>query len=209
MSQTCGETSGAGALVRRAGVAGRGVRPGFTVIELVQVMLVTGIMMSFAATRIDWMSMQVNSATRQVSTTLLAAQRLAVLRQHAIVLALDTVGNRLRVHEDRNNNGVIDAGEKTTYLQLEEVVTFGRGSARAYEKLGSSAVTFARKQDGMPAITFNRSGSTSEMGGFYLTSKRAYGRNPHAKYARAFDVNRATGRVSLFFFDGTEWRQNF
>jgi hypothetical protein len=171
-------------------------------------MVITGIMMTFAAARVDWVSMQVNSSARQVGTTLLAAQRLALLRQYAIVVAFDTVNSRLRIHEDRNNNTRIDSDEKTSYLHLEDGVTFGRGAAPTHP-LVSTTVTYVRTQTGMPAVAFGRSGAASEMGGFYITSKRALGSAQRAKYDRAFSTVRATGRVSYFYYDGTEWRRGF
>jgi hypothetical protein len=152
--------------------------------------------------------MEVTSAGRQASMTLLAAQRLAVLRQHAIVVAVDEAHNRLRVHEDGNSNGVIDTGENVKYLQLEDAAAFGRGAAPALP-LGNDAVSFVKTQNGMPAITFHRSGSAGETGVLYITSRRALAGRDHAKDSRALDISRSTGRASYFTYDGTAWRRGF
>src|SRR5688572_33394685 len=111
-------------LVERTGAS---ARAGFTLIELLQVMAVASIVMTIAAARIDWVAMHVTGSGRQVMMTMLAAQRQAILQQHAVVVVFDVGNNRLRIHEDRNNNRVIDTGEKTRYVTLEPAVTFGRG----------------------------------------------------------------------------------
>jgi prepilin-type N-terminal cleavage/methylation domain-containing protein len=182
-------------------------RAGFTILELVVVMMLTSIVVGMALPQIDLMAMEMNAAGRQVSMTLLKAQRQAVLRQHAVVVALDTAARRLRVHEDNDNDGVIDNGELLNFVQLEGAVVFSRGSAPALA-FGSAAISLAKTQDGMPAVTFHRSGSASEYGGFYITSRRDVGGGIHTDHARAFEVNRATGRISLFQHDGS-WRSVF
>src|SRR5687768_16344186 len=158
-------------------------RAGFTMIELLQVMAVASIVMTIAAARIDWVAMHVTSNGSQVMMTMLAAQRQAILQQHAMVVVFDIPNNRLRIHEDRNNNRVIDTGEKTRYLTLEPAVTFGRGAAPALS-FGSTPVSFTKKQDAMPAVTFLRSGSASELGGFYITSRRAASSSRHTTDAK-------------------------
>src|SRR5688572_7491036 len=192
-------------LVERTGA---GARAGFTLIELLQVMAVASIVMTIAAARIDWVAMHVTSSGRQIMMTMLAAQRQAILQQHAIVVVFDVANNRLRIHEDRNNNRAIDTGEKIRYVALEAAATFGRGAAPALS-FGSTAVSFTRKQDGMPAVTFLRSGSASELGGFYITSRRAAGSSRYATDAKALEINRATGRTSYLTYDGTGWRRGF
>jgi prepilin-type N-terminal cleavage/methylation domain-containing protein len=178
-------------------------RAGFTLLELLQVMVVAGVVMTIAASRVDWVSMQVTSTGRQAVMTLLAAQRLAVLRQHAIVVGFDVAHNRLRIHEDRNNNGKMEVGEHIKFVTLEGATKFGRGAAPA-RPFGSGPISFAKKQAGMPAVTFFRSGSASELGGFYITSRRG-----RAQDARALEINRGTGRASYLAYDGTSWRRGF
>lgn len=183
-------------------------RSGFTLLELVVVMVIAGVVATIAVPRIDVGRVRASSAYRQVAMTLLAAQRSAVLKQHAVVLAFDTTRGLIRVHYDRNNSGVIDGGEEQTFVKLEEGVVFGRAGVPALP-MGGSAITFSKRQDGLPALTFQRSGSATENGGFYLTSARAGSSARHREDNRAFEVQRATGRASLYEYAGGSWRRSF
>lgn len=183
-------------------------RAGFTLIELLIVMSIAAAVAMIAVPSINLAEMRVNSSARQVALTLLAAQRLAVLRQYSIVVAFDTVNEQVRVHEDRNSNGTIDPGEISNYVKLEEGVAFGRGPVPA-RPFGGAAITFVKKQGAFPAITFNRSGSAGENGGLYVTSTRALQSAVFTKETRAFEVNRGTGRSVMYTYDGSTWRRSF
>jgi prepilin-type N-terminal cleavage/methylation domain-containing protein len=183
-------------------------RAGFTLLELVVVLVIMGIVATFAAPRIDLNRFRVNSAYQAVAMTLLSAQRIAIRKQHAIVVAIDTAGKRLRIHEDRDNDGVIDSGERIDFLQLEEAIVFGRGVAPA-RPMGNEPVSFVKQQGGLPAVTFTRSGSAGEMGGFYLTSIRAARGGNFPEDTRAYEVERATGRATVFRFTNGSWVRSF
>lgn len=183
-------------------------RSGFTLLELLVVMMIIGIVATFAMPRIDYTRMRIDSGFRQVGITLLAAQRKAVLQQHAVIVAFDSVQRRLRIHDDRNNNGVVDPGERVEYRMLEGGVVFGRGSAPA-AIIGNNAIMLNRRQDALPAVTFHRSGSTGESGGFYLTSARSSMSTRYAGDSRAFEIDRATGRTSLLQYSGDRWIRRF
>ncbi|HEU4454432.1 MAG TPA: hypothetical protein VFR81_15295, partial [Longimicrobium sp.] len=136
-----------------------------------------------------------------------AAQRAAVARQHDVVVAVDVPGRALRVHYDTDGDGRVDTGEVVRRERLGEGAVFGRGSAPAWLP-GAAAVSFAGRQDGMPAVTFRRSGSASEEGGFYVTSARAQAAGL-AKHARAVVVDRATGRPGWASYTGGQWKRDF
>src|SRR5690606_22100764 len=110
--------------------------------------------------RIDIARIQVNSAMQTVGMALLAAQRDAVAKQHDVLVLFDTTAHHLRIVNDANNNGVIDAGERVRVLPLDDRVRFGRGGATA-RAFGGAAVNFARLVDGSPAVVFHRNGSAS------------------------------------------------
>jgi prepilin-type N-terminal cleavage/methylation domain-containing protein len=184
------------------------VRPGFTLLELTMVLVVVGLVASIGMPRIDLTRVRMDSGFRQVGITMLKAQRTAIMRQHAVIVAFDTTGRRLRVHEDQNNDGVMQGGEPVEFLALEDGVFFGRGSAPALP-MGVGPISFARRQAGLPAVTFLRSGGATESGGLYLTSLRAIGAPRYADDARAFTVSRATGRVFQFQYAGGAWRRRF
>ncbi len=180
---------------------------GFTILELLVVMMIAAVLAGFTIPNIDFVNMEMNSAGRQVSMTLARAQRMAVMRQHDVVVAFDTANRRLRVHNDNDNDGVVDNTEIVEFVQLEQAAVFGRGSAPA-RAFGDGPIELVRTQDGMPAITFQRSGSASENGGLYITSVRDAFAGDRPDHARAFEINRATGRV-YYLQHSNGWRDMF
>lgn len=185
----------------------RGARPAFTLIELVMVMVLIGLMVAISAPRIDIMGYRANTAIRVLGTTVLTAQRQALTQQHNVIVRFDTVNLRLRVHQDRDNDGVVDAGEQLRSVPLGESIVFGLGDAPPRGTL-STAITFTRVSNGDLAVTFHRDGSASEAGGFYVTSTRAaaFG-SDYPDHSRLVVVERATGRSASYRYLGGEWRK--
>ncbi|NNG17046.1 MAG: hypothetical protein HKM89_11245 [Gemmatimonadales bacterium] len=178
-------------------------RRGFSLAELVIIVVIMGLAAAIAIPQLDTESYKVNAAVRGVSTKLSSAQRLSVSLQHNVVVALDAGNNRLRIHEDANNNGTIDGAERVTSHPLEDGVTFGRGGAGAHT-FGGAPINFTRTQDGMPAIIFRRDGSASEYGGFYLiTAKSMAAGEDHN--VRAAEIVRATGKASWYRYGASGW----
>lgn len=181
---------------------------GFTIIELLMVLILIGVLAAFAAPRIDLIGHRANGAMQGVGTTLLAAQRLALTRQHDVVVVFDDVAGVVRVHDDGNDNGVVDAGEHVSVTPLGDLVVFGLGGAPPLDG-GAGAVTFTRTEGGRPAVTFHRSGSASESGVAYLTSRRAMANSGFAEDTRAIQVERATGRASWYRYRPSGWQRGF
>jgi prepilin-type N-terminal cleavage/methylation domain-containing protein len=181
---------------------------GFTLIELLAVLVLIAIVAGFAAPRIDLARFEIQGGVQQVSTALMQAQRSAVKRQHNVVVAFDESGQTLRIHEDANNNGAIEAGETVRLVPLGEVVVFGRAGVPA-RPMGDDAISFKREQDGLPAVTFRRNGSTTEEGGFYLTSRRALQAGGRPQDSHAIEIERATGRITWFSYQAPDWRRGF
>jgi prepilin-type N-terminal cleavage/methylation domain-containing protein len=183
------------------------LRPGFTLIEVMVVTAVVGIIIGMAATRINTAQLRVDGAVQQLASTFMMAQRTALNKQHNVVIALDTANGYVRVHLDSDNDGVLDAGENINTLKLESGVAFGRGSVSGMW-FGNQSASFVKKQGGSPALTFNRNGSASERGGFYVSSSRAIHSAGFEKEARAVMVERASGRVSRFRYNGVTWQRS-
>lgn len=185
------------------------LRDGFTLIELLVVLTIIGIIAGIAAPRLDPVEFRMNGAVNELGTTLLAAQREAVMRQHNVVVAFDSAGGRIRIHSDKNNNGVIDNGEAVRSVGLPEDIFFGLGGAPARPR-GSDPISLEREQDGMPAITFHRNGSASEEGVLYLMSHRAKVLGSYyATDTHAVEIERSTGRASWYRYDGSQWQRRY
>ncbi len=178
-------------------------RRGFTLAELVIIVVIIGLAAAIAIPQLDMEAYKVNAAVRGVSSKLSSAQRLSVSLQHNVVVAFDAGNNRLRIHEDADNDGTINGTERVTSHPLEDGVTFGLGGAGAHV-FGGAPINFTRTQDGMPAIIFRRDGSASEYGGFYLiTAKSMAAGEDHD--VRAAEIVRATGKVTWYRYGASGW----
>jgi prepilin-type N-terminal cleavage/methylation domain-containing protein len=182
---------------------------GFTLVELIVVLAMIAIVVGFAAPRIDFIHFEIQGAVQRVNSTVMAAQRTAIKRQHNVVVAFDVEGGLIRIHEDANNNRQVDPGEAIRYVDLGDHVVFGRAAAPAHPVLGEGEVSFVRTQDGFPAVIFGRGGNASEYGGLYLTSRRAALAGNRQGDDYAIEVERATGRVNWLHYGGTMWGRGF
>lgn len=173
------------------------------------VMMLGANMVTIAMPRLDLRRFRIDAAVRDTNLMLLGAQRLAIQKQHNVVVAFDTVQQLIRVHHDADNDGVMDATELVKQRQLGEGTRFGLGGATA-RPIGSTAVTFIRTQGGLPAVTFSRAGTGSEIGGFYISSTNS-GRPGVTVDTRALEVERATGRTTRFRWEPTTntWTRAF
>lgn len=181
---------------------------GFTLIEMLIVMVILGLVVAFAAPKIDMTRYRIESGMQGIGITMLAVERQAITQQHDVILLFDVPNNTIRIHDDANNNGVIDAGERVRGVSLGDGVVFGRAAAPA-RPMGPGPVTFTKVINGFPALVFHRDGSASEAGGFYLTSVRAATSGAHLEDSRAIELERATGRASWYRYGAPVWRRAF
>ncbi|HEX6037271.1 pilus assembly FimT family protein [Longimicrobium sp.] len=181
-------------------------RAGFTMSEVLAVLVIIGISTAIALPRVNLTHRRTEAAVHQMASLLMAAQRAAVSGQHDVVVAFETSQRRVRVHYDVDNDGVMDGNERVVRTTLPDLVIFGN-SAGTLSQLGSGPVSFSRQQSGAPAVTFNRSGSASQEGGFYLTT--AAQTAPRPSTARAVVVDRATARAVTWRYGTAGWERRY
>ncbi len=179
-------------------------RAGFTLIEVLTVLTVAGILMLIVVPRIDVERFQLDAAMREVGSAVAAARGRAILRQHDYVLKFSE--DRFVLLFDVNNNGKTDAGEESRTVQLSERVTFDRGGATPILGL-TEAISFTKRVEQLPAVTFHRNGAASEEGVIYLTSVLAAGGDSNSQHTRALLIERATGRVRCFTYRTLAWKE--
>ncbi len=180
-------------------------RHGFSMIEVLSVIVIIGLLTAVALPKVGIASYQANAGAQVVSSALSYAQRQAISRQADTRVAFDLPNNRLRLHEDRNNDNVIDAGERVTFTNLPEGITFGRGTAAA-RAIGGEVVTFTRAQGILPVLVFRRDGTASEDGGVYLSTIAGLSID-RTSDVRAVEISRATGRATWFSFGTGTWKE--
>lgn len=179
---------------------------GFTIIELLIVVTIIGILVRIAYPAINSLRAHSEGAMLSMGTTLQAAQREAVARQHDVIVEFYTATGQLRIIFDANNSGAQNGTERVRGVALEGPVVFGKGAALD-RPFGTGPLNF---DDGKTQLTFHRNGSASATGGFYLTTVRgAGGAAKWARDARAIEVVRSTGRIEWFRFNGTAWIRGF
>lgn len=186
-----------------------GAAAGFTMVEAMITIIIIGIVAAVGLPRIDFEGAKANSAMRTVTLTFAHAQREAVSLQMDVWVAVDTVNRTLRLHEDRNNDGIIQNGERVSNAPLDEGVMFRTSGATALP-FGAAVCSFTRTQGGLPAIVFHRDGTANESGGVYLTTAKAFAQNQAgmsrgAFKQRAVEIDQATGRAFWWTYANGTW----
>ena len=182
---------------------------GFTLIEILMVIVLIGLVATFAVPKLNFSGYRINGAVRGVTALIARAQRTAVTDQNNVNVLFDVANNQIKIHEDANNNNAVDAGERVRVYPLGEGVVYGRNGApvRLY---ATASVSFTRQQSGMPEIIFRRDGSASENGGFYITTTTALNANgSRPQDARSIELIQSTGRIEWYQYNGSQWIKKF
>lgn len=167
---------------------------GFTVVDMAMTVAVLGVVLGFGISIVDTTVWKLDTSASQVAQRTRMARSLAVLRQHDVIVSFDVTEKALFVHEDADNDGVRDDGERRIRYSLEKGISYTRGAAPAYGGFSSGGVTFTDSR-----ITFRRNGSTSEEGAIYV------GRGSDDERPKAVIVRRATGYTEILKYDGSDW----
>lgn len=178
------------------------LRSGFSLAEMLFVVVIVGILTSIVTPMFSPGRWRADSAVQEVALTLNAAQRLAVLRQHDVVVRFLLSDRVLRIHQDWNNNGLEDDDEDVRVLALPETVGFGSGSVPNLPA-GSAPVSFPVRS-GNPTLVFHRNGAANATGAVYLRPMEG-SLSTSTEAVRALTVERATGEVRCFSFRTGAW----
>jgi prepilin-type N-terminal cleavage/methylation domain-containing protein len=171
-------------------------RPAFTLLELMVVLVLAGVMMALAIPRIDTSKYKADAVAQVVRTSLQGASRTAVTQQHDVIVSFDTVGQRIRIVNDLNNNATVDPGERFSFRGLDQGILFadpsvnGVGGTAIHSPVSGSSIAIL---DAMPTLTFHRDGSVSSDAEIYV-SIPAHGPNMY----RALVLTQATGRIDWY-----------
>ncbi len=172
-------------------------RRGFSLIEMLIVIIMIGLLAGVAASRLDWTRYRADSQARGLLATLNVAQRTAVSLQNDIRVDVPSA-SALRVHEDTDNDGVVDGSERVTYHQMGDGFRLGKGSM-------SSTPAPADPTDlATITVVFRRDGTASRAGTYYLSAPQP---DATCKYCRAVALARATGRTVYYSRATGSWNR--
>lgn len=176
-------------------------RRGFTLLELVVVLIMIGIIAGMAVPRINYEKYRADAGMRTVRTVLAGAERNAIMRQTNVVVAFDVTNSRMHVIEDANNNCTFDSGERKTLRPLEDGAKFAP-PASGYSGAPTTAVAGSNMCSilGFPAVQFLRDGAASTDLEVYVTSSRGT-----TEDFRLVKVSMATGRADAYRYTGSTW----
>ena len=187
-------------------------RAGFTLVEMLIVIVVIGALAGIAMPRINLSRIRSKSAIQTLGTSMLALQRDAISRQHNVLVLIDNATSSLRVVYDSTNDLTINNNERTRSISLGEEIVFGRPPGVPARPFGNNAVNFTTLENstGLPAIVLYRNGSAREFGGLYLSTRKAMmGAPGHTGETWAMEIVRATGRAEWLRWNGTTWVRGF
>lgn len=170
-------------------------RAGFSLVEMMLVVVVIGILTGIAASRLDWTRYRADSISRGVMATLAQAHRLAVSLQMNVRVEV-AGGDRLVIHEDADNNGTVNGTERVTAHPLEHGFRFAKG--------GAADVPAPDDPTTLTLLVFRRDGSASRGGTLYLTAPIP---DADCRYCRAVSVSRGTGRTVWYTLASGSWRR--
>lgn len=183
----------------------KGEPGGFTMIELIVVVVIMAIVAAWALPKIDYTRYRADAAGRLVRTLLQTSQRNAITRQSDVIFSFDLTNNRIRMVQDYNNNDTLNAGDRVDYRRLDEGAKFATPTWTGVNGTVPSASVSGPSLRTVSALTstiFHRDGSASSDVEVYVTIRDAV----QTEY-RAITLIASTGKTNLFKWNGTAWMQ--
>ena len=180
------------------------VKHAFTTIEMLIVLVIISLTVAWALPQFSIARYRADAAGRLIRSLLQTAQRNAITRQSDVVISFDSAGHRVRVWDDVNNNGVMDAGELVQYRMMEEGAGFVQptwtgvnGTVPTGSATGPGITTISS----LPSVVVGRDGSASTNLEIYVTTRDAV----RVEY-RAITVAASTGRTAMYKWNGRIWQ---
>lgn len=173
---------------------------GFTMVEIVIVLVMMGVIFAMAIPRLDLSQYRSDAAAQQVRSVFQTAQRTSLTRQYDVIVSVDTVQRGLRIAEDYNNDGTIQVSEWKFWRPLGEGNRFYIPTKGVNITSPTSSVngSLLKTVSSMPSIIFHRDGSASTDAEIFIAST-----NRSRTDVRAVTLTRSTGRAEVFRMSGT------
>jgi prepilin-type N-terminal cleavage/methylation domain-containing protein len=177
-------------------------RAAFTLLELLIVVALFSALAVIALPRINYTTMRLDANVAIVRGAMQQAWRMAITKQHDVLVSFDTSAGRMRILEDLNGDSLASAGERVMWRPLQERVRFDTPPTGVTGVVATPIAGLGvRIISAMPTVIFRRSGAASGDIEVYLQI-----RNRGTKSWRAITVSHATGRAEWFKFVNSNWR---
>jgi prepilin-type N-terminal cleavage/methylation domain-containing protein len=168
-------------------------RPGFSMMEIIVVLMLTGIIAAITYPKIDVGRYKADSVVTTVRSVMQQAQRASLVSQHDVIVTFNLEANEMRVAWDKNNNHVLDPGERVTNTKLSSGNKFAKPDMGVRGAVTAAVVGANVKMvENKPTVTFHRDGSLSSDLEVYMSTVGSPVR------WRAVTVVQATGRTDWF-----------
>ena len=183
----------------------RRTRRAFTLIEILMVMTLLGIIAGFAVTRVSYWGYRMDANIRLLQNAIIGAQQLAITRNVTVQVMFDASADRVRVLQDYNNNGIMDASDSVRYRPLADGAQFQQppttldGAPAAYMTGPGVIITGSPLQ---LSIRIAANGSVSGDVVVYIGSPRNLPGD-----LRALTIIGATARTGFWSYGGNTWRK--
>ena len=179
------------------------VRRGFTLIEILIVLVIASTILTLSVPRLDLARYKDDGAVQVLRSTLQLAQRAALTQQHDVLVSFDTSRQEMRVVLDINNDDKFSPGigERATFRPMPDGAQFKRPPIGVNGPVtGSITGGTVRLVDQMPTVVFHRDGAASGNTEIYFQGKAGA-----SKDFRAIVLTQATGRSDWFRYNGNKW----
>jgi Tfp pilus assembly protein FimT len=172
-------------------------------VELLMVIVMIGLVASWALPRFSIARYRADAAGRLMRTLVQVARRNAITRQSDVIFSVDAVNNRVRVVQDYNNNDTLNTGDLISYRKLEEGAILDHPTW-AGPNGTTPSVPFSgpnlRTVSGLPSVVFRRDGAASSDFELYTTVRD----NVKVEY-RAITLTGSSGRTEFWKWNGSTW----
>lgn len=179
-------------------------RPGFSLLEIIIVMLIMSVVAGLAIPKLNLSSTRVEAISQQVRSVFQTSQRTSITRQFDVIISFDTVRSELRIGEDRDNSGTIDVAKGEVRIWRPTGQNEGNifsappktlaGASGSVPIVGSTL----KSVDGYPSIIFHRDGSASSDAEVYMSNA-----SRGVMQYRMVKLTRSTGRTDMYRYAGT------
>lgn len=178
---------------------------GFTFIEILMVLALTGIVAGFAVTRISFWGFRMDANIRLMQNVIIGAQQTAITKNVPVQVMFDANFHRVRILQDVNNSGTAEPSETVRYRPLADGAQFQAppntidGVAAAY-MTGAGVVEMGNPLQ--LSIRIAPNGSLSGDAVVYIGSPRRRDED-----FRALTIVGATARTGFWSRGGGAWRR--